>query len=230
MAGFAAAFDWRGGDAALTAAESRIDAWIDPPPYAGRPPVVIDLKPAAPQTLAVFEDSALVVRGEPDVVETRVEGPIARRTRRPRRPPRRRSERRWTIRGDGKATILRGGPKAADIAFAVTPAGAPTIKLTEEPRANLSGTLTLAYRLDDRYGSAGARADFALPHDPSKPAPRSLAQPPQAALRIAGEVNGVGEARTTADLSEHPWAGARVLMTLSATSVSGKTGRARRSK
>ena len=44
---FAAAFDWRGGDAALTAAESRIDAWIDPPPYAGRPPVVIDLKPAA---------------------------------------------------------------------------------------------------------------------------------------------------------------------------------------
>ena len=36
--------------------------------------------------------------------------------------------------------------------------------------------------------------------------------------------NGVGEARTTADLSEHPWAGARVMMTLSALSVSGKTG------
>src|SRR5208337_1548282 len=113
---------------------------------------------------------------------------------------------------------------AADIAFAVTPAGTPTIKLTEEPRANLSGTLTLAYRLDDRYGLGNARADFALPHDPSKPAPRSLAQPPQAALQLPPSANGVGEARTTADLSEHPWAGARVQMTLSAVSVSGKTG------
>ena len=27
----AAAFDWRGGDATLAAAGSRIDAWIDPP-------------------------------------------------------------------------------------------------------------------------------------------------------------------------------------------------------
>ena len=43
---FAAAFDWRGGDAAAAAAASRIDAWIDPPPYAGRPPVVIDFKTA----------------------------------------------------------------------------------------------------------------------------------------------------------------------------------------
>ena len=67
---------------------------------------------------------------------------------------------------------------------AVTPAGTPTIKLTEEPRANLSGTLTLAYRLDDHYGVAGARAEFALPHDAAKPAPRSLAAPPQAALQL----------------------------------------------
>ncbi len=226
---FTAAFDWRGGDAALTTAESRIDAWIDPPPYAGRPPVVIDLKSAGPQTLTVFEDSALVVRGEPDVVETRVEGLIAPADANAGAPkagtlaaaP---SERRWTIRGDGKATIWRGGTKAANITFAVTPAGTPTIKLTEEPRANLSGSLTLAYRLDDRYGLSNARADFALPHDPSKPAPRSLAQPPQAALQLPPSANGVGEARTTADLSEHPWAGARAQMTLSAVSVSGKTG------
>ena len=36
IAGFAAAFDWRGGDANAAAAGSRIDAWIDPPPYTGR--------------------------------------------------------------------------------------------------------------------------------------------------------------------------------------------------
>ena len=53
---FAAAFDWRGGDAAAAAAASRIDAWIDPPPYAGRPPLMIDFKTANEQKLTVPED------------------------------------------------------------------------------------------------------------------------------------------------------------------------------
>ncbi len=207
---FAAAFDWDGGGAAAATTQSRIDAWIDPPPYAGRPPMVIDFKSAEAQTLKLFEDSALVVRGDPAVVETRVEGriaPVEGKTTSTENQPR---EHRWTIRGDGKATILREGRKVAELVFAVTPAGTPTIKLTEEPRANISGSLTLAYRLDDRYGISGARAEFALPHDASKPTPRSLAAPPQAALQLPASENGVGDARTTADLSEHPWAGARV--------------------
>jgi len=219
---FAAAFDWRGGGEANAAAASRIDAWIDPPAYAARPPLVIDLKTAEPQKLAVFEDSTLVVRGDPQSVETRIEGGL--------KPVEEKGklaaalEHRWTIARDGKATILRGGGTAASLVFAVTPAGSPTIKLTAEPRANLSGSLTLAYKLDDRYGVMNARADFALPKDPAKPATRSLVEPPQVALQTPATPNGVGEARTTADLSEHPWSGARVTMTLTATSVSGRTG------
>ena len=126
------------------------------------------------------------------MVETRVEGPISPVEPKADAPQGPSQERRWTIHGDGRATILRGGSKAGDVAFAVTPTGIPTVKLTEEPRANVSGSLTLAYHLDDRYGVAGARADFALPHDPSKPAPRSLAQPPQAALETPPTANGVG--------------------------------------
>ncbi|MBV8662243.1 MAG: DUF4175 family protein, partial [Hyphomicrobiales bacterium] len=37
----AAAFDWRGGSAAVAAA--RLDVWIDPPPYTGKPPILIDV-------------------------------------------------------------------------------------------------------------------------------------------------------------------------------------------
>ena len=85
----AAAFDWRSDQAVAASAASRIDAWIDPPPYAGRPPVVIDFKTADPQTLNVPEDSVLVVRGDPSLVETRVEGGIS-----PSRTERRRTERR----------------------------------------------------------------------------------------------------------------------------------------
>jgi len=220
----AAAFDWRGGDAALAEAGSRIDAWIDPPSYAGRPPVVIDVASGAPQMLTAFEGSVLVVRGETGAVETKVEGalaPVETQAKPAKGAP---AERRWTIQGDGKATIWRDGAKAADVAFTVIPAGTPKITLTGAPQSNLSGSLTLAYRIDDRYGVTGARADFALPRDPSKPAPRSLAEAPQAGLETPASTNGTGEAKATLDLSEHPWAGARVTMRLSATSVSGKTG------
>ena len=73
---FASAFDWRSDGAVAAATVSRIDAWLDPPPYAGRPPLVVDFKTADPQTLSVPEDSVLVVRGDPSLVETRVEGAI----------------------------------------------------------------------------------------------------------------------------------------------------------
>ena len=231
----AAAFDWR-TDAAVAAAASRIDAWIDPPPYAGRPPLVVDFKTADPQTLSVPEDSVLVVRGDPSVVETRIEGAITAPEQKSEAPANgptppaapatssTQTEKRWTIHGAGKATILRGGKPAAVVVLAVTPAGKPTIVSTEDPRSNLSGSLTLAYHTEDRFGVASARADFARPQQGAGPPPRTLAPPPQAALQLPPTANGVGDARTTADLSEHPWAGAKVTMRLSAVSISGKTG------
>jgi uncharacterized protein (TIGR02302 family) len=231
----AAAFDWR-TDEAIAAVASRIDAWIDPPPYAGRPPAVVDFKTADPQTLSVPEDSVLVVHGDPSVVETRVDGGIAPSEQKSETPgaipPEQKSatpanaptEKRWAIHGPGKATILRDGQPAATVVIAVTPAGKPTIVSTEDPRSNLSGSLTLAYRTQDRFGLASARADFARPHEGAGPAPRTLAPPPQAALQLPPTANGVGDARTTVDLSEHPWAGAKVTMRLSAVSISGKAG------
>jgi uncharacterized protein (TIGR02302 family) len=242
---FASAFDWRSNEAVAAAAASRIDAWIDPPPYAGRPPLVVDFKTVDPQTLSVPEDSVLVVRGDPSLVETRVEGAITafeeksetpanaaagKSTAPANAPPTSAAtanaplEKRWTIHGPGKATILRGGQPAAVAVLAVTPAGVPTIVSTEDPRANLTGTLTLAYKTQDRFGLASARADFARPHEGPGPAPRSLAPPPQAALQLPPTANGVGDGHSTIDLSEHPWAGAKVTMRLSAVSISGKTG------
>ena len=244
---FVAAFDWRSDEAVAAVAESRIDAWIDPPPYAGQPPLVIDFKTADPRTLTVPEDLVLVVRGDPGVVGTRVDGGITpseqknetqaasssgEKSATPATPrpasaaaanagP---TEKRWTIQGSGKATILRGGKPVAVAVLAVTPAGNPTIVSTEDPRANLTGTLTLAYKTQDRFGLANARADFSRPHEGPGPAPRTLAPPPQAALQLPPTANGVGDGHTTVDLSEDPWAGAKVTMRLTAVSISGKTG------
>ena len=108
----ASAFDWRSDEAVAAVAASRIDAWIDPPPYAGRPPLVVDFKTADPQTLSVPEDSVLVVRGDPSLVETRIEGAITPSEQKneasAKAPPTERSERKavddpWARQGDDLA-------------------------------------------------------------------------------------------------------------------------------
>jgi uncharacterized protein (TIGR02302 family) len=247
----ASAFDWRSG--ASTGAIARLDAWIDPPAYADKPPILIDLsKPHdATQTIVAPEDSALVVRAEAGLADTRIEGALvpvaappdakvgansgaqtsgkprmtaaANAKAKPDARPNAPVEKRWTIRGDGAFSVWRDGVSLGRFVIQAIPAGTPTITLTEPPRANLSGSLTLRYSLADRYGIAGAEAEFAKPFGREAP-PRSLVPPPKLTLELPNALNGTGEATTTGDLSEHPWAGAQVVMTLKATGVSGHTG------
>ena len=230
----AAAFDWRNGAAA--AATARLDAWIDPPAYANRPPILLDLAANRDpsQKIVTPEGSALVVRADPDAFETRVEGAIApiaagkpTDTSAPAPTPAAGAptEKRWTITGDGAVVFRRDGATLGRYEIEATPLGAPTVTLLEPPRSNLSGSLTLHYSLADRYGIASAEAEFANPAAGAAP-PRSLVPPPKLTLRLPSTANGTGEASTTGDLSEHPWAGAEVVLNLKATGVSGKVGAA----
>jgi uncharacterized protein (TIGR02302 family) len=222
----AAAFDWRSGSAA--AAAQRLDAWIDPPAYTGKPPILLDVAPQAgpAQKLVAPEGSILVVRAEASAIEAHVEGALT-----PLAGDQKASgasvpiERRWTVRGDGALTLSRYGSPFAAFAIAAIAAGEPTITLIDPPRANLSGSLTLHYALADRYGVASAEAEFSKPGgDGAEPPPRALIEAPKPALQLPSTANGVGEASTTSDLSEHPWAGAEVVMTLKATGLSGAVG------
>ena len=230
----AAAFDWRNGAAA--AATARLDAWIDPPAYANRPPILLDLAANRDPTQKIVtpEGSALVVRADADAFETQVEGAIApvaagkpadasaqaQASAPAAGAP---TEKRWTIAGDGAVVFRRDGATLGRYEIEATPLGAPTVTLLEPPRGNLSGSLTLRYSLADRYGIAGAEAEFANPTAGAAP-PRSLVAPPKLTLRLPSTANGTGEASTTGDLSEHPWAGAEVVLNLKAIGVSGKVG------
>ncbi len=222
----AAAFDWRGGSAAAAAA--RLDAWIDPPAYTGAPPILLDVSPQAgpAQKLVAPEGSILVVRAEASAIEAQVEGaltPLAGDKAAPAGTAP--IERRWTVRGGGALTLSRYGSPFAKFDIAAIASGKPTITLTEPPRANFSGSLTLHYALADRYGVAGAEAEFSKPGgDGASAPPRALIEAPKLGLQLPSTASGVGEASTTSDLAEHPWAGAEVVMTLKATGLSGATG------
>lgn len=136
-------------------------------------------------------------------------------------------ESRWTVSRDGTLTVTRGATTLATIAVTAIPDRAPTIELTAEPQPAERGGLTLAYEVKDDYGVVSAEARFGRlirNGQPVEPRRAPLVPAPQATLGLPGGDNRDGEARTTVDLSDHPWAGARVEMTLVARDEIGQEG------
>ncbi len=220
----AAAFDWRG--ASPVAASYRIDAWLDPPAYTGKPPVLLQLgRPDQATKVEAPINSTLIVRAAGGDVGIETQGGLQaapKEANAPQAPGE--SEHRLTLRGDSELTLKHAGTPVGVFDIAVIPDRPPQIELTDAPRFNVRGSLTLAYKIDDDYGAVAAEAVFADPHvDGASGTVRSLVAPPRLSLVLPA--GGVGTAETTGDLSDHPWAGARVKMTLVARDEGGNIGR-----
>jgi uncharacterized protein (TIGR02302 family) len=226
----AAAFDWSG---AVSLANFRIDAWVTPPAYTGRPPVILpSLRPGeAVRTgtaLSVPAGSTLVIRATAKAgLDVSVKGGIVAVAgdTQPQAPTGT-EERRFTINDTGAATV-RGGGEDITWAFTAIPDRTPTITLAKEPEGQLRGSLLLTYKIEDDYGVVDAQATFerkSSPHTVDK-APRPLFSAPDFSLVLpqARTRNGVGQ--TTKDLTEHAWAGTDVVMTLVARDEASNEGR-----
>src|SRR6202012_235921 len=108
--------------------------------------------------------------------------------------------------------------------FTAVPDRAPTIALAKDPERQARGSLQMSYKIEDDYGVTEAQAHFAArPAEQPKGAaePRPLFDPPQFPLVLpnARTRNGVGQ--TVKDLSEDPYAGADVTLTLTAKDEAG---------
>jgi uncharacterized protein (TIGR02302 family) len=218
MARLAAAFDFEG--AGIEAGGGRIDAWLDPPAYTGRPPVVLPRRAdAAAGPIAAPIHSTLIVRSFGSGAVAAASAGLAPLPAAPRRSGANEHEReeRLELRGDAQLT-LRG---AGAFELAAIPDRAPTIASTEPPRGTARGALTLAYRIDDDYGVTAAEATAA---PPAGRGGRSLYAPPRLALALPPTPAGLGEAKATLDFSDHPWAGAKVALTLVAHDEGGNHG------
>jgi uncharacterized protein (TIGR02302 family) len=254
----AAAFDWQG---VTLPANFRVDAWVTPPAYTGKPPIMLpglhpgEVAAAQPQgpldtPIAVPVGSVLIVRstgklnldvsGSGGVTPDKDEAHAPAGT----------EEHRFKIMATGAAT-LRGAGDDLVWPFNAIVDKPPTIALTKDPEQQNRGSLLLSYRLEDDYGVTQAEATFALkggslkddaskdapkvaaPNDaaPKDPAaapaasPHPLYGPPDFALILpqARTRNGVGQ--TIKDLTDHPWAGAEVTMTLVAHDEGGNEGK-----
>jgi uncharacterized protein (TIGR02302 family) len=222
-----AAFDWNG---VLSPANIRVDAWVTPPVYTGKPPIILSAanKEAgipASGPLPVPVGSRLIVRSSGGTLDVQSSGGVTEAAP-TEEAPKGTNERHFTIAGDGTAHV-RAPSGQPQWSFSAIPDRPPTIALAKDPERQARGSLQMSYRLEDDYGVTEAQAHFAARPAAAKDAatPRPLFDPPQFALVLpnARTRNGIGQ--TVKDLTEDPYAGADVTLTLSAKDEAGNEGR-----
>ena len=226
----AAAFDWQG---VVLPANFRVDAWVTPPGYTGKPPVILaGIHPGEParqmsetgEVVSVPAGSALIVRATGKLnLEVSSTGGVTP-DQEDVHAAASAQEYRFKIAGTGTAT-LRGAGDDLTWAFNAIPDKPPTIALAKDPEQQNRGSVLLSYRLEDDYGVTEAQATFVRKGGTTDGAARPLYGPPDFALVLPQARTKSGVGQTIKDLTDHPWAGAEVVMTLVARDEGGNEGR-----
>ena len=214
------AFDWSAPKP--PSPQVRIDGWIDPPGYTRLPPIMLvfgagegPVRAPARSTIIVrvsgAKDVSIEASGGLEVLPTSagVQQGV---------------ERRFAVSGNGTVRLGGAGVPAGDVAIAMVPDRAPEIDMTEVPQAGQRGQLSVVYRAKDDYGIASVEAAFKPVNVEPRPGARPLIEPPRTPLPNPGDASGEADTKIALELAEHPWAGARVLMTLTARDDAGQEG------
>ncbi|RST87556.1 TIGR02302 family protein [Aquibium carbonis] len=209
----------------------RIDAWVTPPPYTGRAPIFMTAEANRNQTaFTVPEGSAVSLRvtggdgdetlsftGQDDVaVAIEPEGTVAVDVAQAGAAPIRPTGTRQfshTLDGDGALVLQSGETDLGGWSFSVIPDNPPVIAYADEPKRAVNGTLELAYTIEDDYGAVSARAVIERRDNPASNA-RPLYEAPEMALSLPRR--NARDAKTSRDMTEHPWAGVETAIRLAA--------------
>ncbi len=185
-------------------AEARLDAWITPPAYTTRPPLMLadgnnplgSGKALAVNTdgkpLSVPINSVVIVRASgigSDVLSLEVATPGSEPERiipDAKAASKDVQEVRYTLKRGGTLRALSGSTEVGAWTLNVIPDELPKIALTKKPELTPRGSLELIYKVEDDYGvaSAAAHVEKARPKDidPSmawaQPPPLKGARPP----------------------------------------------------
>jgi uncharacterized protein (TIGR02302 family) len=156
----AAAFDWNG---VLSPANIRVDAWVTPPLYTGKPPVILSAankEAAVPAAgpLPVPAGSTLIIRSSGGTLDVLAGGGVSE-AQPAQEAPKGTNERHFTIAGDGTVHV-RAPSGQPQWKFTAIPDRAPTIVLAKDPERQAHGALQMSYKIEDDYGVTEAQAHF----------------------------------------------------------------------
>jgi uncharacterized protein (TIGR02302 family) len=233
-------------------AEARIDAWVTPPAYTSRPPIMLadgahglarpQEKPAAPYEIP--DRSQLVVRGTGAAIgalslEVRTADGAVERLEAPATANATDvSELKLEVRKSGTVTVHAGGIQLLSWPFQVIPDHPPKIAITKEPEKSPRGALKLFFKVEDDYGvvSAESRIKRMRPKEDKtatawaragtkKGARPPHERPPALALRLPRAYPKQAEGQSFHEIGDHPWAGMKVELSLVAKDLAGQSGR-----
>lgn len=226
---------------ARDAVPPRIDAWVTPPTYTGKPPLFLsadatrkDTTFTVPQgsdvtvriTGGVNDETVIYDEASGNSREIEPDEPAASDTAAADKPVIAGAPRQFNgkLITDGALVLKSASDELNRWSFVVTPDTAPQIRFAGEPRRAANGTAEINYEIVDDYGPARALAEFKLA-DQQAPDARPLYGAPEMPLALPRRGAKNNAARTTKDLTDHVWAGAGVKVTLEATDGAGQIAR-----
>ena len=210
----------------------RLDAWVTPPLYTQRPPILLNRLPKEriEAGLTVPENSVFTVRtsaaedvhirinGALPAVETDIEAAKDQSEGAESAKP----EKIVTLKQDSLVEVLRGETVLSSWQFAVTPDQAPTISFVSEPETTTRGALEFTFLATDDYGIAEAQG-LIEPSTPPGPKARPLVEPPELPLPAPRRSAKPSPVKSSRDFAAHPWAGSMVRLRLTATDHAGQS-------
>jgi uncharacterized protein (TIGR02302 family) len=222
-----------GPASAPATAALRIDAWVTPPSYTGRPPVFLTGATAElrdkDQPISVPEGSEITVRalGLPQAAVSLTSAGATSPLEADAAVQQ--GVRQFTGRLDVSADIALadGDRQLAAWRIAVEPDETPSVRLLQDPEEQLSGAVRFSYLIEDDHGVVSAEGRITpariLGLDGGG-ARHPLVEDPVFPLSLPGGRSRSGQGETIRDLTSHPFAGSQVDLVLSATDHAGQTG------
>jgi uncharacterized protein (TIGR02302 family) len=238
------ASQWRDRVADAIAAEPRpavagigVDAWIVPPAYTGKPPVLLtgaaaERRLARDGEVVVPESSKFVVRlnnakeprlslarpledgsagDELDTTEIASTGPGVHETE-------------AVLERPVNLRLTDGSSVLAEWTVAVIPDSPPRAEITGAMELTPTGAFMVPWRVSDDYGVAGVAGTIELGEESGLGDKALSYDPPEFPVNLPRLNPRQAEGRAFQDLTEHPWAGLEAVIRLAARDQAGQIG------
>lgn len=201
----------------------RIDIWVTPPAYTGKPALTLRQGEAL-QDVPQF--SLLTVRtsgeGMPDSIRFLPAGVSQPQALAPAKPGpvTEAGVQNLTLKLVRDGALLIGDGR---IDITLLPDQPPKIAFDGDPRRSVNGALEIRYKALDDYGLKNARADITPVEEKSGAQP--LFPLPDYPIDLPAQTRGEVKGLASRNLTEHPLSGKRVMVTLVTEDAAGQIGR-----
>lgn len=210
------------------AAGMRMDVWVTPPAYTGKPAITLS-GDGQPVTVPRFSELAMRISGSAEpgqVTFSPTNGKRAVELVSASTPGNNNGSAPQTNAISFKLKLDSDGVLEADgkrFSIRLTPDEPPRIAFDGKPRRTVNGALEIRFKGQDDYGIESARADIVPVNQPPQALP--LYPLPEFPLDLPGRKTGEIKGVSSRNLTEHPLAGQPVRVTLVGVDAAGQTGR-----